>query len=317
MTGISNSDKVWDKIFNNFMELKDFILLLARKKVTIFFIVIIFLILAIILSIIQPFKYGSSSQVLVIQNYANPDPYATSKSAEYLSNILAKVISSNSFFNSVLGSGYFIDKIYFGQTINGQMKIWNKTISAKAVNDSGIISLNVYHTDSAQAELINRAVVYTLQTKHGLYHGGGDISIKVIDEPITSNYPVQPNLILNFGLSLVLGLIFSLAFVYLFPEEKYDIKLARLRLPAQTERSETEFAASVSVTGLLKKPEFAPVVEPIEKISPEIEVEFNENVNKITNGNFDNYDDLDIRGEDIARQGSMKNIFGKPSVDNL
>lgn len=317
LTGISNSDKVWDKIFNNFMELKDFILLLARKKVTIFFIVIIFLILAIILSIIQPFKYGSSSQVLVIQNYANPDPYATSKSAEYLSNILAKVIYSNSFFNSVLGSGYFIDKNYFGQTIKDQMKIWNKTVSAKAVNDSGIISLNVYHTDRTQAELINRAVVYTLQTKHNLYHGGGDISIKVIDEPITSNYPVQPNLILNFGLSLVLGLIFSLAFVYLFPEEKYDIKLAGLRLPAQTERSETEFAASVSANGLLKKPEFAPAVEPIEKISPELAAEFNENVNKITNGNFDNYDDLDIRGEDISKQGSMKNIFGKPSADNL
>lgn len=294
------------------MELREFISLAFKKKVTIIFIVIIFLILAIILSLVQPFKYGASSQVLVIQNSANPDPYATSKSAEYLSNILAKVISSNSFFNSVLDSGYFIDKNYFGQTVKAQMKIWNKTVSAKSLNDSGIISLTVYHTDRAQAELINRAVVYTLQTKHGLYHGGGDISIKVIDEPITGNYPVQPNLILNFGLSLVLGLIFSLAFVYLFPEEKYDIKLARSRLLARADRPAPEFVANVSNVGLLEKPEFVPAVESIEEISPELAAEFDENVNKLTNGELNNYDDLEIRGEDIAKQGSMKNIFGKP-----
>lgn len=293
------------------MELKEFISLAARKKATIFFIVIIFLTLAIVLSLIQPFKYGASSRVLVIQNFANPDSYATSKSAEYLSNVLAKVISANSFFNSVLDSGYFIDKTYFGQTVKGQMKIWNKTVSAKAVNDLGIISLNVYHPDRAQAELINRAIVYTLKTKHGFYYGGGDVSIKVIDEPITGDYPVQPNLILNFGLSLVLGLIFSLTFVYLFLEEKYDIKPARLRRPAQLEQAERPAPEA----GLLERPEFVPVIEPIEEISPALAAEFNENVNKITNGNFNNYDDLDMRGEDIAKQGSMKNIFGKPSVD--
>ena len=286
------------------MELKEFILLLARKKVTIFFIVIIFLILALILSLIKPFKYGASSQALVIQNSGNSDPYAISKSAEYLSNILAKIIYSNSFFNSVLDSGYFIDKNYFGSTVRQQMKTWNKTVSAKAINDSGIISLNIYHTDRAQAELINRAVVYTLQTKHGLYHGGGEVAIKVIDEPITSSYPVQPNLILNFGLALVLGLIFSLSYIHLFPEEKYDIKLA------------PKFTALATDTGLLEKLELAPAVEPIEEISEQLTAEFNENLNKLANGNSDNYDDLDFHGE-VAQPGSMKNIFGKPSSDNL
>lgn len=289
------------------MELKEFIYLAFRKKVTIIFIVIIFLILAIILSLIQPFKYGASSQVLVIQNSANPDPYATSKSAEYLSNILAKVVSSNSFFNSVLDSGYAIDKSYFGQTVKSQMKTWNKTASAKAVNDSGIISLNIYHADRAQTDLVARSVIYTLQTKHGLYHGGGEVSLKVIDEPITSNYPVQPNLILNFSLALVLGLVFSLSYIYLFPAEKYDIKLAGLRLPARANKQSPEFTVNS-----LEKPEFAPAVEPIEEISEELAAEFNENVNRAANGELNNYDDLDIRGEDIAKQGSMQNIFGKP-----
>lgn len=304
------------------MELREFILLAAGKKATIFFIVIVFLILAIILSLIQPFKYGASSQVLVIQKSGGSDSYAISKSAEYLSNILAKVIYSNSFFNSVLDSGYSIDKTYFGQSIKSQMKTWNKTVSAKAINDSGIISLNIYHTDRAQAELIARAVVYTLQTKHGLYHGGGNgdnVAIKVIDETFSGNYPVQPNLILNFSLALVLGLIFSLSYVYLFPEKKYDIRigLARLRPPIKANRSAPEFAAPTFSSGQLGRPELAPAVEPVEEISEELAAEFNENVNRIANGEFNNYDDLEISGENIAKQGSMNNIFGKPSADNL
>lgn len=291
------------------MELKEFILLAAQKKLTIFFFLIIFLTLTVILSLIQSFKYGASSQVLMIQNFSNPNPYLTSKSTEYLSNILAKVIYSNSFFTNALNSGYFIDKNYFGPTVKAQMKNWKKTISAKAVNDSGIISLNVYHTDRSQAELITRAVIYTLQTKHGLYHGGADnVSIKIIDEPIISAYPVKPNLILNFSLALILGLIFSLVYIYLFPEEKYDIRLA------------PKAAVRATRDDLCEEPELAPpilqnVVQPVEPLA-EPEYNFNENLNKINNESFNNYDDLDLH-EEISGHGSMNNILGKPSPDNL
>lgn len=297
----------------NSMEFKDYFTLVSKKKSTMAFFVFIFVILAIILSLIQPFKYGSSSKILVIQDSAGSDPYLASKSTEYLSNILAKVVSSNSFFENVLNSGYYIDKNYFGDTIKGQMKTWSKTVSAKAINDSGIISLDVYHTDRSQAELINRAVAFTLQTKHGLYHGGGDsVSVKVIDEPIVSNYPVKPNLILNFGLALALGLIFSLIYIYLFPEEKYNVRLmpkfaGHKHKAREDSYEEPEFSPAA----------FEPAALPIEDVysEPEQENEFSENLNGINN-NFDNYDDLDIR-EEIAKHGDMKNIFGKPYSDGL
>jgi len=250
---------------------------------------------------------------LVIQNFSNPDPYLASKSTEYLSNILAKVIYSNSFFENVLESGYYINKNYFGQTVKEQMKIWAKTVSAKSMNDSGIIALNIYHTDRSQTELINRAVVFTLQTKHGLYHGGGEnVSIKVIDEPITSNYPVKPNLVLNFGLALALGLVFSLIYIYLFPEEKYNLRL----IP--------KFAGRKAEADSLEEQQFAPAapetaVEPIETFR-EPEYNFSENLNNANNNNFENYDDLDIREEiareEIAKHGNMNNIFGKPYSDD-
>ncbi|PIV47213.1 hypothetical protein COS21_01145 [bacterium (Candidatus Gribaldobacteria) CG02_land_8_20_14_3_00_41_15] len=267
------------------MEMTDFLSLIKKKRGTIASLVFIFLILASILTIIQPIKYGSSAQVLVIQNFANADPYQASKSTEYLSNILAKVVYSNSFFENVLSSGYFVDKNYFGKTVKDQMKAWSKTVSAKAINDSGIISLAVYHTDRAQAESIAQAIIYTLQTKHGLYHGNGsNVSIKIIDEPITSNYPVKPNLILNLGLALVLGLLFSLVYIYLLPEEKYSFRL----IPKST-----------------KKP-----VEPIRQFAmPAPDFEAAESDVQEKEIEYDN-DDLDIH-EEIARQGNMKNIFGR------
>lgn len=311
LTRITTSGKVWDKILNKYMELKEFILSLTKNKLTVFIIIIIFLILALIISIIQPFKYSSSSQVLVIQDFSNPDPYLASKSTEYLSNILAKVIYSNSFFGNVLNSGYFINKNYFGQTVKSQMRSWNKTVSAKAINDSGIILLIVYHPDRDQAELINRAVVHTLQTKHGLYHGGGgNVSIKVIDEPIGSNYPVQPNLILNFGLAFTLGLVFSLIYIYLFPEEQYNIRL--------TPKS----AVSAAVAILLENPKVnLAAAEPAEVLAQPVYVsenynEANEVSNEADNDDYnDDYDDLDLH-EEITSQGDMKNIFGQSSPDN-
>ena len=293
------------------MEFKDYLSLVNKKKSTIASFVFIFLILALILTVIQPFKYGSSSQVLIIQNSVSADPYTASKSTEYLSNILAKVVYSNSFFENVLNSGYAIDKNYFGQTIKSQMKTWNKTVSAKSNNDSGIISINVYHKDRSQTDLIARAVVYTLQTKHGLYHGGGEnVSIKVIDDPITSNYPVKPNLILNFGLALALGIIFSGVYIYLFPEKKYNVRLVPKFSDSKSKARNDSY----------QEPEFAPTIfkraaEPLETL-PETEYNFSENENEIKGDDFDNYDDLDMH-EEITKQGSMKNIFGKPYSDDL
>ena len=219
------------------------------------------------------------------------------------SAFLAKVISSNSFYENVLNSGYYVNKNYFGQTIKAQMKIWSKTVSAKAVNGTGIISLDVYHTDRSQAEMIARAVAYTLQAKNGLYHGGGDnVSIKIIDEPITSNYPVKPNIIFNFSLALVLGLIFAGMYIYLFPEEKYNIKLSPKVVAPEAEADslpeEPEFASAV----------FETVAAPVEENFTVAENNFAENLNEIKDNNFPDYDDLDIR-EEIAKQGNMKNIF--------
>jgi uncharacterized protein involved in exopolysaccharide biosynthesis len=139
---------------------------------------------------------------------------------------LASIVTSESFFYEALGSGYRIDQNYFSARPDKRLKEWGKTVSADAINDTGIISVNVFHKDKYQAAQIAEAVNYILKTKNGLYHGGGDkVSVKVIDPPIVSRFPVKPNIILNLSLAFALGLIFSLCYIYLLPEEKYDMRM--------------------------------------------------------------------------------------------
>ncbi len=315
------------------MDLKQFFTLISRKKQTIFSLVLIFLLLAVILTVVQPFRYGSSSQLLVIQNFGpNIDPYTASKSNEYLSNILARVISSNSFYNNVMGSGFNIDKNYFSGTIKDQMKTWQETVSAKAVNDSGIISLSVFHKDKIQAEQIARAVGYTLQTKHTLYHGGGNnVSIKIIDEPITSNFPVKPDIILNIGLGLALGIIFSLFYIYLFPEEKYSLKLfpKKQRLESFYSMPEDFRADKQSYRGI--EDNWKSVAQVLEKKMGQEQQDFLDEPIKAQPSPAEKIKELDqavlpdefdnqpagqkIAYEDIIKQGSMKNIFGNHEED--
>jgi len=208
------------------MEVNDYLLLIKRKKQTIFSLILIFLIIAIIFSFSDQLKYRAKEKVLVVQNYIGIDPYAFSKSNEYLSNLLSQVVSSNSFFNRVMNSGYSIDKNYFSGDINKKMKIWSKTVEARSLNDSGIIEINVYHPDKYQLEQIAQGIGFILKTQNQYYHGGGEsVSIKVIDEPIISKWPVKPNLPLNISLAILFGLVFSLSFIYIFPEKKYDLRV--------------------------------------------------------------------------------------------
>ncbi|MDD4333164.1 MAG: hypothetical protein PHT51_03560 [Patescibacteria group bacterium] len=227
------------------MNFKEFINLIKGKKQTIFVIVFFVIVLVSASVIIQPLKYGSTSRLLVLQNFAsNIDPYAVSRSNELLSNVLAEVSTSDSFYNEVMSSGFNIDKSYFTSAgdANKELKKWMKTISVKAYSDRGIIEISVYHPDQYQLNQIAQAVNYIYQTKHQEYHGSGDaVSIKVIDKPIISRWPVKPNILLDLALGIAFGLIISLSYIYLFPEDKYGIKIWKAKVRYSEPEIENEY----------------------------------------------------------------------------
>jgi len=190
-------------------------------------IMIIVIIFTIFFTILRPLKFKSSARLLVVQDYGQSfDTYSTSKSTQYLSDILSEVIYSTSFFNEVIQSDFNIETNYFSAKQLKRKKQWDKMISAKPLTGTGIIEIAIYHQSKNQAEQIMKGITYVLTTKHSLYHGGGDkVSVKIIDEPITSNLPVKPNILVNLILAAIFGILLGIGFIYLYPD--YDFRFSK------------------------------------------------------------------------------------------
>lgn len=198
------------------MEFQHFFRLVGQKRKTVYGIIALFLVAAVVIVAVQRFRYSSQSQLLIVQEQTAADAYTASKSSEYLSRTLASVVTSNSFYNKVMETSFGVDASYFGNNPKDQMKEWERTVSARSINDSGAIAVTVYHPSRLEAEKILRAVNYVLMTQHTAYHGQGDsVKIRLIDQPVTSSFPVRPNIALIAGLALALGLVCGLMYVYL------------------------------------------------------------------------------------------------------
>jgi capsular polysaccharide biosynthesis protein len=179
-------------------------------------------ILSLLLTLIQPFEYRSSIGLLVIQKQIqNLDAYAASRSAERLSKNLSKVIYTSSFFEKVMNSGFDL-KDNFSKNEARKRRQWRKKITARVSRETGMLKIDVYDKDRAQAEEFARAVAYVLSTKGEEYHGGGkNVEIKLVDAPLTSRFPVRPNLALNLFTGLILGIVASGG--YLMANSKFQI----------------------------------------------------------------------------------------------
>jgi uncharacterized protein involved in exopolysaccharide biosynthesis len=209
------------------MELEVFWKNIKKRRHTVVGIILISFILVGTATFLQPLKYSVKSRLLISQNISGADPYTVSKSNQYLSNLFSQVVYSSSFFNLTTSAGFNIDTSYFGNDYKTQMKVWKKTIEARSVGDTGIMEIYIYHPNTYQAQQIALAVNQTLISKSFNYQQGGDqVIISVIDQPLTSSFPIKPNLILNFAAALILGIAATSLWIYFFPikEHKHQPK---------------------------------------------------------------------------------------------
>ncbi len=209
------------------MLLKDYLKLILRKKQTLVSIFVAFFLITSLIIVAQPPRYGSSVKLLVVRvSGEKVDPYVVSRSNEQLSELLARMVHSYTFFEKVMDSDFNIKENYFSGSKTDQIKKWERAVNVTTLADTGLIEIETYHIGRNQAEQLARAVAYTLQTNHQLYHGyGTSVSLREIDTPITSNYPVKPDLVITLSLTVFLSLISFLVYIYTFPEEKYDIRI--------------------------------------------------------------------------------------------
>lgn len=171
-------------------------------------------------SVTQKPEYRSSVRLLVIQKQADTlDAYTAARSAETVAGILSKMIYTSTFFDQVMTAGFSIDKGSFGDNPEKRKKEWEKAIIPKVIEDSGTIQVSVYSENRHQAEQLAYAVAYVMISKGDQYHGGAtQIEIKMVDNPITSEKPVRPNITRNTAAGFILGLLASLSVMFLISE---------------------------------------------------------------------------------------------------
>lgn len=179
------------------------------------------ILLALVISLVQPFQYAASTKILIIQKQElNTDAYTATKSAERIGQNLADIIFTSSFYNDVIDSNYSIES-KFSQDSTERRKEWEKNIEVNVAPGTGLLEITVYDIDKSFASQLVRSIAYVLVTKGAEYHGGGtNIEIKVVDDVFISKYPKRPNIILNGSLALLLGFLLGSALVVLSESNK-------------------------------------------------------------------------------------------------
>ena len=211
------------------MELQDIIQFIKRKWQTVAVFALVLAGLAFMASVAMPQKYRAEQRLLLVQSYAEDvDPYAATRSTEYLTNLLTEVMYSEKFLGQVIDTGYGISNDLFPEVPKKRKKFWQKTIATRVIGDTGIIDVSVYHADSYVAEQLALAIGDVLTKQHGDYHSRGRaVVIQTIDQPTVSLKPVQPNIPLTTGAGAVLGVVAGLAFIYLFPNREIRLIVSR------------------------------------------------------------------------------------------
>jgi len=81
-------------------------------------------------------------------------------------------------------------------------------MNPSVVYGTGVLNVSAYHPDAEQAKMLAGAAVNALSSK-GWEYVGGDVTIKVVNEPIVTRFPVRPNVVLNAVLGFIVGVLLS------------------------------------------------------------------------------------------------------------
>lgn len=171
--------------------------------------------LAVLASLVFPLEYRADAQVLVIsKSRYGVDPYTAVKSAEQVGENIAQVVKTNDFFLKTMSQmGYNIDKSRF-ENVSERLKrkYWQKALNVSVVYGTGVLNISAFNKDSRQAEQLAGAVATALVSS-GWEYVGGDVSFKIVNDPVATRFPARPNLLLNGILGLLAGVIIMAVFV--------------------------------------------------------------------------------------------------------
>jgi len=176
---------------------------------------------ALVLSLVQPLQYRAAMRLLIIQSTSPTlDAFTAVKSSEKVGKNLGRVIGSSSFLERVLLANPKIDQSYFPHDERKRRRIWTRTVESAVAPETSVMEVSVYHALPSQAYAIAEGLGNVLVRDTREYTGSYDISVKVIDPPLVSRFPVRPNILLDVLLGFILGALIGGAVEYLRPQHR-------------------------------------------------------------------------------------------------
>lgn len=175
------------------------------------------LILGVALAFLFPLEHSATSRLLIIPSATlGVDPYTAIKSAERISENLAQIVGTSSFFEQVLRTRnqFQLDTSRFENITERQRrKEWEKMVSPQPLSGTSLFAVTVYHTDREQASRWSEAIDSVLASR-GFEYTGKDTQIKIVDTPVVSRFVSRPNFpvfgFLGLALGAFLGAIWTL-----------------------------------------------------------------------------------------------------------
>ncbi len=184
---------------------------IARSKNLIIVVGIICGVLAGGITLLFPLQYRSDAQVYILsQARFGVDPYTVAKSGERIAENLAQVMKTQDFYEKTRAeTSYPVEWTYFeSKDVRKKKKLWEKTIAPSVVYGTSMLTISAYHGNPAQAAAIAGAVADTA-VKRTAEYVGGDVSIRIVDNPITTRIPVRPNPLINALVGAVAGMLLA------------------------------------------------------------------------------------------------------------
>lgn len=164
---------------------------------------------ALLTSALMTAEYEAKLKVLVIQKQRGQmDPYRAAQSAEFLANLLSKVIDSSSFRAHIQESDFAVPSEIFSGGARQIIDKWKQAVEAQVVGDTGILEIKAYAEKREQAAEIARAAAYVLVNSGQEYYGqDSEVEVRIIDDALVSDKPARPKTWRNMFLGALFGLV--------------------------------------------------------------------------------------------------------------
>lgn len=195
----------------------DFFQQLGKQWQTLLLTTVSFAIVGFFISTLITPQYESTVQLLVVQKYGGEkiDAFSAARGAEYLSNILVRVVGTNAFMDESMKDSGIVDDLPKNDP-EERLKSWNKKVIAKKINNASIVEITTRDASRKEANDLAKTIANAFVTNGGKYHGGGDdVEIRLIDGPVTLTRSTIPDVPLNTLFAACVGLIVGAGIIFL------------------------------------------------------------------------------------------------------